>query len=271
MRLDLHIHSTASDGTEAPEAVIAAAAAGKLDVVALTDHDTTAGVEAAHAAGVARAVEVVPGIEMSSTSGGREIHVLGYFVDPSAPAIRAHEARALGLRAERMRRMIRRLSEQGVQVTMDDVERAAGEDRQALARPHLARALLEAGEVVSVADAFDRFIGDDHAAYVPTDLVSPEGAIEIIIAAGGIPIWAHPPHDLLDALLPALTRAGLRGLEVYRPRTPADRVLRLERMARSSGLLLSGGSDWHGPDGGELGSFYVSGEEVARLLEAGGI
>ncbi len=271
MDLDLHLHSTASDGTLSPEGVVAAAVSARLDVIALTDHDTTAGVAAAQEAARGHPLEVIPGIEVSATWSGGEIHILGYFVDPEHPRMREHGEWAGDRRTHRMRTMVERLQERGVEVEMADVEAAAGEERGSLARPHLARALVARGVVETVYEAFDRFIGDAHAAYEPTRLLELEGAVDLIREAGGMAVWAHPPMDHLDALLPRLVRGGLQGLETYRPRNPRDRTLRLERRARSAGLVVTGGSDWHGPEGGELGEFRVSASEVSAFLEAGGL
>jgi len=150
------------------------------------------------------------------------------------------------------------------------VEEVAGPDRSSLARPHLARALVARGYAGSVSDAFNRLIGDECEAFVPTELMTPMEAIEMILAAGGVPVWAHPPGDLMDTLLPRLLAAGLRGLEVYRPGYRRNDVLRLERICKTSHLLPSGGSDWHSPErGAVLGDFSVSGDEVGALLTAG--
>jgi predicted metal-dependent phosphoesterase TrpH len=168
--------------------------------------------------------------------------------------------------------MVQRLGDQGILVEMEAVTAAAGPDGTALSRPHLARALVEAGHVKSISEAFDRYIGDGHPAFLPTSLLSPEEAIELIRGAGGIPVWAHPPENQVESLLPRLVQAGLRGLEVYRPRHPARYTLRLEGLCKAWKLLMSGGSDWHGPDRGvELGDFWVTSEEVAALLEEGGM
>lgn len=271
MDVDLHIHSTASDGTQAPADVVRRAEAAGLDVIALTDHDTVVGVPEALAAMDAGPVEVVPGVELSSSWRGREVHILGYFVDPGAPALVEHGRRARSGREDRLREMVRRLSEQGAAVPFDDVLAAAGEGRGSLGRPHLARALVGCGHADSVPDAFDRLIGDEHPAFVPTELLTPAEAVRVIQESGGLAVWAHPPSDLVDALLPELRTAGLRGLEIYRPRVPDEKVRRLEAVARTSGLLISGGSDWHGPDDGELGDFRVSSRDVEALLEAGGL
>jgi 3',5'-nucleoside bisphosphate phosphatase len=271
MDLDLHMHSTASDGTVSPAGVVAAAVEGRLDVIALTDHDTVGGVLEARAAASGFPLEVIPALEVSSTWEEGEIHILGYFVDPTHPPLVAHGEFARTRRAERMQGMIDLLADEGVEVAFESVLEAAGFERSNLGRPHLARALLEGGYVASLSEAFDRFIGNAHPAYIPTRLLTLEEGVGLILDAGGVPVWAHPPVEHLDALLPRLVRAGLRGVEVFRPRNSRDRTLLLERTARSAGLVVSGGSDWHGPDDGPLGGFRVQSREVGRLLELGGM
>ena len=272
MRLDLHLHTTASDGACDPAEVVALASAGRLDVISITDHDTVAGLPEALEAAPRHNVHVVPGVEISSTFGDREYHILGYFVDPGAPALRSHARRAVRGRERRMAEMVARLQRQGLLIEYGDVAREAGPAVSAIGRPHLARALVARGFASSIPDAFSRLIGDGHPAHVPTRLSTPEEAIGVILAAGGIPVWAHPPPGVRSRLLPEFIRAGLRGLEVYRPRSRADRIVELEREAESSRLLKSGGSDWHSADGGTaLGDFYVTEDEVAGLLEARGM
>lgn len=272
MRLDLHIHTTASDGAWSPEQVVRGARRGGLDVIAIADHDTVAAVQSARAVAVELDVQVIPALEASSTWENREIHILGYFVDPEMPALLRHTRRAAELRESRMREMLSKLSVQGIEVPFEEVERAAGVHRVNLGRPHLARALVALGFAASVPDAFSKLIGDPCPAFVPTRLGAPEEAVALILESGGIPVWAHPPGDLMDALLPRLMKAGLRGLEVYRPSHDRNDVLRLEAVCRSSGLLRSGGSDWHTPEGGaSLGDFHVAADEVERLLAAGGM
>jgi 3',5'-nucleoside bisphosphate phosphatase len=271
MDVDLHIHSTVSDGVSTPEEVVEAALAGRLDAIALTDHDAVAGVARAREAVAGRRLEVIAGIEVSTTTNGSELHILGYFVDPDHPKLKAYEGSAGVRRDERMREMVERLEGLGVEVSFEDVVKAAGEDRGNLGRPHLARALVDAGVVATVPEAFERFIGNEHPAYVPTRLLTPEQGIALILEAGGIPIWAHPRDDELDRFLQDLVECGLRGIEVYRPRTPHYRVAALERRAHSLGILVSGGSDWHGPDDGSLGDFRVGSDEIRGLLAAGGM
>jgi 3',5'-nucleoside bisphosphate phosphatase len=271
MKLDLHIHTTASDGSWTPEEVVAGAAAGGLDLIAIADHDTTAAVATAQEVGRSQRVQVIPALEVSSTQDGRDIHVLGYFVDPESPAMTRHGQRAGARREERMREMIDRLAEQGVEVDYEEVVTAAGPGARSIGRPHLARVLVDRGFATSVPESFVSLIGDRSPAFVPTHLMTPGDAIRLILEAGGIPIWAHPPRDLVDTLLPSLVADGLAGLEVYRPTHRRDRVIRYERICRTAGLLMSGGSDWHNPDSGvELGDFFVTADEVEAFLEAGG-
>lgn len=272
MRLDLHLHSTASDGVCSPVTVVEKAVEGRLDVIALSDHDTAAGVPRAREAARGLPLHVIAAVEASSTWKDHDIHVLGYFVDPASPAIRGHAQRAKRIRERRMKEMVRRLAGLGVEVEFEEVLRAAGPERESLARPHLARALVRGGHVGSVPEAFGRFIGDDGPAFVPTRLQEPQEAVAVILEGGGVPVWAHPPDEALEPLLPTLVDAGLRGLEAYRPNHRSDQVEERLRWARRFDLVVSGGSDWHGHEHGpELGAFYVTSREVSALLEEGGM
>lgn len=270
MRIDLHLHSTASDGSLSPAALITGARSGGLDIVALTDHDTVAGVAMAAAAG-AGGVHVIPGIEMSTTHESAELHMLGYFIDPADPAVASYGARALEARRARMRGMLERLAALGIPVGFSEVEEAAGPDARSIGRPHLARALLQGGYVSTFAEAFDRYIGDAGPAFLPTDLLSACSAIEMIHGAGGLAVWAHPRMEVFDREVRRFATWGLDGIECFRPRCDAADSMRLERVARELGLLVTGGSDWHGPWHGRLGGFSVSEEEVSGFLERGGI
>jgi 3',5'-nucleoside bisphosphate phosphatase len=272
MRADLHIHTTSSDGSWSPEEVVRAAAAGGLDVISITDHDTTSGVPAALAAAADEGIRVVPGVELSTTFGRRDVHLLAYFVDLDAPALREHQTLARGGRLRRIETMVSRLRASGVLVDLDSVLQSASGEGGVVGRPHLARALVAAGHATSVNDAFNRFIGDGLPAFEPIALLDPVGGVDLARASGGLAVWAHPPSDLLDVLLPELCRAGLAGIEVYRPFARPDDVRRLEKQARSSELWTTGGSDWHGPERGDaLGAFAVSGEQIGPFLKAGGL
>lgn len=270
MRIDLHLHSTASDGAFPPAEVMARAARGGLELVALADHDTVAGVgEARSAAG--DTLRVIPAIEVSALHRGRDLHILGYGIDPEAPALVEYDARARTAREDRIRAMIERLSELDVAVDFDAVLEEAGPDARSLARPHLARVLWAAGHVGSVGEAFDRFIGDEGPAFVPTDLVDVAEAIALIHEAGGLAVWAHPPLPLLGPALREFVEAGLDGLEVYRPRLPEQDTNRVRNKARHHGLLVTGGSDWHGDWHGPLGGFHLGRHQVEPFLERLGL
>lgn len=272
MRLDLHLHSNASDGECDPEDVVRRALAAHLDVIALTDHDTVGGVGEALERADGSPIHIIPGLEVSSTWRGHDIHILGYFVDLDAPALKNHAGHARRRRSERMREMISLLEDLGVEVSYEDVLSAAGAGVESLARPHLAQALVKRGYVATVREAFDRYISDQGPAFVPTRLQDPTEAVQLILDAGGLASWAHPPRDRVDDLLPRLVDAGLEGLEVYRPNHAPYRVKDLMTRVRRHGLVATGGSDWHGPERGrELGEFHVTAEEVEAFLDRGGI
>jgi 3',5'-nucleoside bisphosphate phosphatase len=270
LRIDLHIHSTASDGSLSPGAVVAAARAGGLHIMALADHDTVGGVLAAQAA-ASGSVHVIPAVELSTHHDGGELHMLGYYVDALHPLLVSFGARAATRREERMRDMIERLDNVGVHVAFTDVQAAAGPRGGSIGRPHLARVLVQRGYVDSMSDAFDRYIGDDGPAFVPTRLLTPEEAIDLIHAAGGVAVWAHPRFDALEAALPRLVEHGLDGLECYRPRVGGADAERIAALAARHSLLVTGGSDWHGEWHGRLGDFAVDRDDVAAFLEVGGI
>jgi predicted metal-dependent phosphoesterase TrpH len=270
LRIDLHLHSTASDGALAPDALVHAAAAGGLDVIAITDHDTTGGVAAARAVQSTR-VHVIPGIEVSTSLDGNEVHILGYFIDPQHPSVVDYSRRAASWRRERMRQMIRLLDGIGVRIAYDDVLAVAGVSAESLGRPHLARALLERGYVQSHAEAFDRYIGNDAPAFLPAQLLDPAGAIALIHEAGGVAVWAHPRPDRFEPDLPRLVEVGLEGVGWCNTRAEALDALRMERVARDAGLLVTGGSDWHGEWHGPLGDYAVTRDEVGAFLDRGGI
>ena len=267
MKIDLHLHSDASDGALAPSEVAARAAEAGLDLIALADHDTTAGVRPAMAAAEERGIRVLPAIEISASHRGRDIHILGYGIDPDAPALAEHSAEARERRDVRIREMIDRLAELGVDVAYDAVVEEAGPNAQALARPHLARVLWNQGHVPSVSAAFDRYIADDGPAYVPVRAVDVPGAIERVHEAGGLAVWAHPPMPLLGGALREFVEAGLDGLECYRPRVEPSDLNRLLNKARQHDLLVTGGSDWHGHWHGDLGTFHLDPDVLGDFLD----
>lgn len=269
-RVDLHLHTRASDGELSPADLVRTAADARLDIIAITDHDTIGGVAEALAAAAGGPVRVIAGVEVSSRHGEDEIHVLGYHVAPDAASLLAHEAGALGRRQERAREMVRKLQSMGIAVEYEDVLRAAGTDARAIGRPHVARAMVAAGQVRSVGEAFDRFLGDAGSAFVPTELPSVRSAIEMIRDAGGVAVWAHPDPRQFDAAIRDFAEWGLSGVECFRPTTNPSDAKHFRSVARELGLWPSGGSDWHGPYRSRLGDFFIPVEDVQEVVDAGG-
>lgn len=244
MRIDLHTHTTASDGVLRPEALVAEAVAHGVGLLAVCDHDTTAGVDDALAVGMELRVEVWPAVELSCDVEAGEVHVLGYFIEYHQPWFQALLLRLREGRAQRAERMAERLGALGVPVDYGRVQALA--DGGAIGRPHVARALVEAGHVRTVAEAFDRFIGRHGPAYVERLKVTPAQAVEVIRAAGGLAVLAHPGWAQDEKVIPELVAAGLDGIEVYYPDHTPTLVERYLALARQHGLLVTGGTDFHG-------------------------
>ncbi|MBA4157309.1 MAG: PHP domain-containing protein [Gemmatimonadetes bacterium] len=267
-KFDLHVHSHVSDGRLSPAAVVEAAVAGGLDVIAITDHDTVLGVEEAQAAARAYSLRVIPGVEVSTRHGDHELHILGYWIDIHSPAFLEHQETARRRRADRMQGMVGKLQNMGIPVRYEDVIEAAGPDAAVLARPHLARALLAGGHTRWYGEAFERYINDTGPAFVAEGFPSVVDAIEMIHAAGGLAVWAHPPRDLFDREIRGFADAGIDGVECLRPTmAPADSQL-FEAAARELGLLITGGSDWHGPLHAGLGEFFLRPDDIRGFLDA---
>jgi predicted metal-dependent phosphoesterase TrpH len=265
-RVDLHVHTLFSDGVLTPEAVVAHALERSLAALAITDHDSVEGVERARIAAGA-ALELVPGIEVSSTLDGADLHILGYYLDPEDAELNDSLAR---FREERLRRahlMVERLRALGAPVDFDEVLELAGPG--VVGRPHVAEALVRAGHVETVDEAFRRFIGARGEAFVQRPAFRPERAIALIHAAGGVSVLAHPGASLPDLVVEHLAAAGLRGLEVWHPQHGAAAVRRWREIARRLHLIESGGSDFHGTHrGAALGDLPVPERTVEALLDA---
>jgi hypothetical protein len=269
MKVDLHLHSTASDGSLRADVLVSQARAAGLDIIAIADHDTTAGVNLARTTG-AGTIHVVPAIEISTTCNGRELHVLGYFIDPAHEALIDHERRAILRRRQRMEAIIDSLGSDGVEIPFADVEAEAGAAR-IVARPHLARVLVSRGHANSVSDAFDRWIGDDCRAYRSIDLITPHQAIDLVHETGGLAAWAHPDIAAFQRDIDRFAEWGLDAVECFRPRCTHENTRILEAGALRLGLLATGGSDWHGPWSGRLGHWSVGPDEIGPFLARGGI
>jgi predicted metal-dependent phosphoesterase TrpH len=251
----------------APEKLVARAASLGIEVLAITDHDTTEGIAPATAEAQRQGITVVPGVEISTLSGRDEIHLLGYFVDLESPKLQAMLARTQAARLERAQGMLARLASFGLPVEWERVIEIAG-GSGSIGRPHVAATLLEAGHVTSYSEAFDLWIGRGCPAYVERFKLSPEEAIELVRNSGGLPVLAHPyiydrsgasKRSLdLNRWLPRLREAGLEGIEVYYPHYPHRVSRHLLAMAIRHRLLITGGSDFHGGFlGNGLGSVAV--------------
>ena len=247
MRTDLHVHSSASDGTDPPAEVMRRAAQAGLDVVALTDHDTVAGHAEARAA--AGPVTLLPGMELSGRLDGRSLHLLAYLFDPDQPMLAAELARIRDDRVLRARAMVDKLADLGVDISWEQVAAIAGQ--AVVGRPHIARAMAASGAIASPREAFTRdWIADGGRAYVDRYALDPARAIGLVRAAGGVAVLAHPRAGR-DAWVSAgqiagLAAAGLAGLEVFHPdQSDAERA-RLLALASDLSLVATGGSDDHG-------------------------
>ena len=270
--IDLHTHSSASDGTEAPAVVVAQAVAAGLDTLALTDHDTTLGWAEASAAAQAHGIALVPGIEVSCTRRWQSIHLLAYLPDPEHPALVAELQRARVSRDTRLDRMVAKMAADGIPVTLEAV-RAEVEPGATAGRPHIADALVTAGVVDHRDEAFARWLGNDSPYYVAHYAPDPVRAVEVVRAAGGVPVVAHPwsrtrGRVVADRLIEELAAAGLAGLEVFHRDHDADAMRHLADLARGLGLLATGSSDYHG-DGkrNRLGE-HTTPPEVLEAIEA---
>ncbi|GAA4411820.1 PHP domain-containing protein [Fodinibacter luteus] len=272
MVIDLHTHSTASDGTEPPGVVVAQAAAAGLDVVALTDHDTTGGWDEAADSARRHGITLVRGIEVSCSRRGQSVHLLAYLPDPAHPGLVAELEHARRSRDTRLERIVAKLAAAGVDVTIEAV-RAEVEDGATAGRPHIADALVRAGHVADRDEAFARWLGNDRPYYVAHYAPDPVDAVRLVRDAGGVPVIAHPRsvdrgRVVSDALVEEMTAAGLAGLEVHHRDHGPDAVHHLTGLARSLGLLVTGSSDYHGDGKANRLGERTTAPEVLEAIEA---
>jgi predicted metal-dependent phosphoesterase TrpH len=249
-RIDLHAHTRRSDGSLEPRDLVELAARTGLRALAITDHDTTAALDEAEEAGKDFGVEVLTGAEISARFPERAMHLLAYGFDRRDPRVRALLAETLAGRERRNPRIVERLCELGVPVTLEEVRAEAG--GEAVGRPHIARALVRRGHAPDVRTAFQRWLKDGGPAYVPAESVAPADVIAAVGEAGGVVVLAHPKQLRLDApagyetLLSELAAAGLAGVEVMHPSHDAESRALFAALAARLGLVASGGSDFHG-------------------------
>ncbi|MBI4278733.1 MAG: PHP domain-containing protein [Armatimonadetes bacterium] len=266
MRIDLHTHTTASDGLLSPTRLIEEAVRRRVGVLAVTDHDTTDGVDEAMEAGRRLGVEVIPGVELNTDVAGSEVHILGYYIDHRREDLQRFLRERRGMRWERARQMVVKLNGLGMAVDFGRVLALAHDG--SVGRPHVARALIEAGHVASMEEAFRKYIGRNCPAYVERVRLTPFEAVAVIRQARGIPVMSHPGPAARNEMIPALVEAGLEGIEAYYPEHSPGETKYYLSLAERYGLVVTGGSDFHGADiGGRvpLGSQYVPAEMLDRL------
>jgi len=242
--IDLHLHTTASDGTDSPAELVRVCRDAGITTMAVTDHDTTAALLESAREAERAGIEFVPGIEITAAWEGTDVHLLGYFIDRASPVLVAFLEAQIGDRIRRAKAVGERLVRLGAPIDMDALI-ARAEGRPVL-RPHIAQALIVAGHAVDEQDAFDRFVGEGRPAYVARRGSTPQEVAAIIRLAGGISSMAHPGVTRQDGLIPGLADAGLDALEVYHTDHGVDETTRYLAMARDLGLAVTGGSDFHG-------------------------
>jgi len=271
---DLHSHSNRSDGTLRPAEVMALAAQRDLTGVALTDHDTFDGLEEAAATADELGLDLVPGIEFSAEYDGASLHILGYWVDPADAAIEAELLRLAATRFRRGEMIVEKLRELGFDISIERVRELAGGD--AIARPHIAQAMVEAGIVADEKEAFDRYISDDGAAYVPKHALPPMEALRSIGEAGGVCVLAHPGmwrgNDTVpDDLIEEMAAGGMVGLEVRHPDHDGEMRAKYAAIAERLGLVATAASDCHGERYGfRMGEERTDPETFAELKRRAG-
>lgn len=270
-RIDLHLHTTASDGRCTPRELVERAAQAGVSILAVTDHDTTAAVADVRRAALEHGMQAVSGIEITAVGDGRDLHILGYLFDP------LHQALAAFLLAQRAARIARveaigaRLASLGVPIDVEPlVGRARRESGRSIGRPQVARAMVEAGHVGNTREAFDRWLARGRPGFVPRAGALPGAVIEIIHDAGGIASLAHPVQLGPEPPIKALVDAGLDAVEVFHPDHDAALVERYLLLARELDLLVTGGSDFHGDPTHGLtpGAVTLPAAEFARLIDA---
>ena len=268
MKVDLHIHSTASDGRLTPEEVVRLASKKGLSVIAITDHDSVDGIAAALvAAESVPSLRVIPGVEINTDIPNGEVHIVGYFIDYENEELKRTLETLRHYREIRARKMIAKLRKLGIEVEWQRVQELAGGG--SMGRPHVAQAMFEQGYVPSLQEAFTKYIGRQGPAYAERERLSPEEAVKLVVKAGGLPVMAHPAGiDGLEELLIQLKEVGLVGLEAYYNGYGWKTIHRLVELANKYGLLTSGGSDFHGLGGDEtpLGGIDVPLDCAQRLI-----
>lgn len=267
----MHIHTTASDGSDTPREVVHRALKKGLGAIAICDHDTLEGVSEAMAAAAGFQLDVLSGVEVNTYYQGMEIHVLGYLIDPHHEEFTITLRELQDERLIRAEKMVNKLKELGMGIKMSRVLELSGDGT--LGRPHIARALLEKRYVSSLQEAFAQYIGAGKPAFVPREKLTPAEAIQLIIKSKGVPVLAHPGLSKVDSLLPDLIKIGLKGLEVWHRNHTPLMVEHYYKLTKTYGLIATGGSDYHGAQHdtcNEIGAAVAPYESVRLLKEIAG-
>jgi predicted metal-dependent phosphoesterase TrpH len=262
---DLHLHTNFSDGTYTPEELVAQAQRHGLAAIALTDHDTVEGCARAAQASESAKIEFIPGTELTAEQDGNEIHILGYFLDTQNPKLLDELGKFQNVRQNRIREMVTRLNRMNIPLEADDVFALAS--CRSPGRPHVARALVKAGLVENMDEAFDRFLKKHRPAWVPKMKMSALDAIELIHQANGLAVMAHPGLNRCDEVIPDLVAAGLDGIECFHTKHPPSTSAHYLEIAKQFSLLVTGGSDCHGLSKGKplIGTVKLAYEHVQKL------
>jgi predicted metal-dependent phosphoesterase TrpH len=244
--VDLHVHSTASDGKYTPEAIVSKAAGLGLKYLSLTDHDSVDGIEPAiKTAANFPGLTFIPGVELSTDLADGEAHILGYFIDYASPELKKELEKFRDSRSGRARRMVKKLAELGMEIDFSRVQEIAGDG--AIGRPHIAQAMQEKGYIGSFKEAFDKYIGHGGPAYVEREKITPAEAVTLITKSNGLPVLAHP-FTVKDpeAMVITLKQAGLIGIEAYYKDNSPEATEATLKLAEKYGLIATGGTDFHG-------------------------
>lgn len=273
MKADLHLHTTASDGRLTPAEIVRLAAGQGLNVIAIADHDSVAGIiPALQAAQAFPSLKIIPGVEMGTDIPRGEVHILGYFLDYTAPELLARLEELRHSRRDRALRMIAKLRDLGIHIEWQRVQELARGG--SIGRPHIAQAMLERDYIPSIKEAFIKYIGREGPAYAEREKMAPEQAVELIVSFGGLPVLAHPADiDDVEALILKLKAVGLVGIEVYYDGYSLDIMNTLSQIGCRHGLVLCGGSDYHGFGSGAEsmpGQVNVPPESVEQLIALAG-
>lgn len=265
---DLHCHTTASDGLLTPTELICLAAELGLKGIGITDHDTIQGWQEATEAGEKHQIQILKGIELSTEWQGKEVHILGYDLDGSSNSLNDKLRYLRQAREHRMLKILNRLETQGIHISIDEVQQFA--QGESIGRPHIAHALMERGYVSSIGEGFDRYIGMGAPAYVPRYKMTPEEGIELVRAAHGVAVLAHPGVHSLEEGIPTWVEVGLQGIEVFHSDHKLEDEKKFRTIAQKYHLLITGGSDFHGEalkPGVKLGGWGVSLDVIQQILD----